>query len=182
MRCRTFLLTFCLVLLVGCQVSPAKDETSPDYMVPVGSILILHHAIELPSGRSRALIRAGRLVDIIEFSDMFFPHCILDIDKKSDASRVIKAGEFRIKSVIRRQKASVYNNLVLLGGAVADAGGNGFIDYIHATEMDLSSSAHPEGVKLICQVLGGVLTEPLNIKTIRNTLGRIASLKLVDAP
>ena len=89
---------------------------------------------------------------------MFFPHCILDSNTQGKASQPIVAGKFQVKSVIRRQRAADSKQLVLAKEVFADAGGNGFIDYIHATEMDLSSSSHPQGIKLTCQVLGGVLT------------------------
>lgn len=164
-------------MLLSCQAPPAQDETSPDYTVPVGSALILHKAFKLLPGRTRALIQAGHYVDVIEFSDMFFPHCFFDINREAESSQVIGPCEFR---VIRRQRAAVPEELVLANEFVVNAGDNGFIEYIHTTEIVLMSSAYLEGIKLVCQVLGGVLTEPLNIQTIRRTLGRLATLKLTN--
>jgi len=54
------------------------------------------------------------------------------------------------------------------------------VDYIHVTELELSSPEQTNGLKLVCQHSESILADYLGVEQIRATLGTIASLDLPD--
>ena len=171
-----FLVAVCLAFLTACQPPVVKNEASV-YRVPTGARIIVHEDIPLISGRTRALIQGGHLVDRLEFGDLYFPHCIFEVDKVMAMPRMIRAGAYRVDSVRHRAHTHIYQKLVHSNQVVADGGG-AFIDYLHVTELVLSSSEQPNGFKLLCQHSDLIYADYLGVVQIRATLGSIASLEL----
>ena len=94
-----FLVALFIGLLNSCQSSVVKNEAS-GYRVPAGSTIIVHQDIQLIAGKSKAIIQGGRLVETLEFGDLFFPHCIFEVGKGVLMTRLIKAGNYRVEMFI----------------------------------------------------------------------------------
>lgn len=90
--------------------------------------------------------------------------------------RLIKAGKYRVDRVNHRDDTHIYQKLAHASQDVADGGA--FIDYLHITELVLSSPERTNGLKLVCQVSDSILGDYLGVEQIRATLGKIASLEL----
>ena len=172
-----FLIALYVGLLNGCQSPVVKTEASV-YRVPTGSTIIVHQDIQLVSGRTKAIIQGGRLVETLEFGDLFFPHCIFEVDEGELTPRLIKAGKYRVDRVDHRDDTQIYQKLVHASQIIADGGE--FIDYLHVTELVLSSPEQTNALKLVCQHSDSILTDYLGVELIRATLGKIASLELPD--
>jgi len=170
-----FLIVLFLGFLTSCQSSVVKKEASV-YSVSTGSTIIVHKDIQLIPGKTKAVIQGGRLVESLEFGDLFFPHCIFEVDKAAVMPRVIKAGKYRVDRVNHRDDTRIYQKLVHASQVVADGGE--FVDYLHLTELVLSSPEQTNGLKLVCQHSDSILADYLGVEQIRATLGKIASLEL----
>lgn len=170
-----FLIALFIGLLNSCQSSVVKNEAS-GYRVPAGSTIIVHQDIQLISGKSKAIIQGGRLVETLEFGDLFFPHCIFEVGKGVLMPRLIKAGKYRVDRVNHRDDTRIYQKLVHASQIIADGGE--FIDYLHVTELVLSSPGQTNALKLVCQHSDSILTDYLGVEQIRAALGKIASLEL----
>ena len=168
-----FLSTLFLGFLVSCQSSVAVKEAADD-RVPPGSTINVHRDIQLNSDRTRVFIQAGRLLAGLEFGDLFFPHCIFEV--RDGIPRLIQSGKYRVDRVDYRDDTHIHQKLVHASQFVADGGE--FVDYLHVTELQLSSPDHAHGLKLICQHSDSILTNYLGVAQIRATLGDIASLEL----
>jgi len=75
-----FLITLFIGFLTGCQSSVVQEGASV-YRVPNGATVIVHKDIQLIPGKTKAFIQHGRLVETLEFGDLFFPHCIFEVGK-----------------------------------------------------------------------------------------------------
>ena len=165
-----------LGFLTACQLPPVKNEFSVR-RVPTGATLTVHEDIQLISGSNRALIQGGHLVETLEFGDLFFPHCIFEVNKPTAIPRLIRAGKYRVIRVKYRANTHIYQKLVHSSQVVVDGGG-AFIDYLHVTELELSTPGQTDGFTLLCQHSDMIYADHLGVAQIRATLGSIASLEL----
>lgn len=173
-----FLITLFVGFLTGCQPSVVQEAASL-HRVPAGATIIVHEDIHFNSGKTKAFIQHGRRVETLEFGDLFFPHCIFEVDEWVAMPRLIKAGKYRVDRVNHRDDTRIYQKLAQANQVVA-SGGAAFVDYLHVTELELSDSDQTRGLKLVCQHSDSILADYLGVEQIRATLGKIASLDLPE--
>ena len=173
---RILLIGLFLGFLASCQSSVNTKDASA-YSVPTGAMIIIHKDIHLRPGTTRAFIQRGRLVEVLEFGDLFFPHCIFEVDRDVAIAGFIRAGKYRVDRVKHRDDTHIYQKLAHANLLIADGGG-AFVDYLYVTELQLSSAEHANRLQLVCQHADLIYADYLGVELIRATLGKIASLEL----
>ncbi len=179
----SLLIAIPMMSLLGCQYVPAKDESSPYYPPPVGSVLTLHQDLEIERDWARVFIQDGRVLPKKEV-DQFAPHCNIEVNEVASAGRpqYIRAGEFRIDKVTRRYNLTDSGRLLVASVIVdKDDGRPSFTTLTMAMRLRSTSQPHVRGITCGRMWYGyEPFARQLSIQQIRMALAGIATLTLPE--
>ncbi len=168
-----------LVLLGACQTTATRDETSPFYVPPAGSRLVLKQTLTIPAENVGVFIQGGRAVGNREV-DQYLPHCRLEVRDRQETAQTVNPDDFLVQRV--RRDVQVVSNMGTTR-LVRVARGPSF--FIYRTLLDLESARQPQVRTLVCQYWGHpALDDHLSIRDMRRALGEVVTLELpaADAP
>ena len=172
-------------VLSSCQTYHG-DESSPYYVVPAGSRLILQQELTIPPNELSVFIQNGRAVRKNEVQH-YYPFCRLQLYRTSESARTVRPDEITITDAAQHRRQS---------GALTDAGGllvarlvvaqdddrgNGGQLQSHLTVMELRSEKQPGIFRLTCaqwSYKGDIGDRHLTITEIRQTLEPLFRLRL----
>lgn len=167
-----------LLLLPACH-AVMQDETSPFFMVPPGSVVVLHQDLEVPPGRASVYIQRGRTTSYAAYN-RYYPHCRFEVRDVSEQPQLIRAGRFRVEKVTRETDYFAESGVMQYARLSIGQDSDGASLEMEVVKMRLHSATQPEVLRLVC---GGVMDFPFNVRPpsvqeIRGTLGGLVSLTL----
>ncbi len=171
--------TFLLVLLTACQIPPVEQDTSPFFLVPGGSRLILNQDIQIPAYRFNIFVQSGRLA---YGANQNYPYCKFSVQETAAHPQLIKAGEFEIYKTRRVTSLFAARSPTNLFAGVFSGGRGKPTSVVYGTEMDLRSASQPRAFQLMC----GHLQDPnltarhLSVAQMQQALGEVFTLKLPE--
>jgi hypothetical protein len=182
------LVTF--VLLAGCQSPQVRDEASPNFLPPKGTLVILHDDMQIPSQSARVFLQRGRLIGYYGL-DRYYPWCAFEVNDVSDSTQILRANTFEIYRVYIRTEQVVENTNTQLAKLTVGAhqawhfivdgnGGGGPTTVTKVIVMWMNSPTQSNIRKLTC---GGseeneALARTPSVMQIRGALGNVATLEL----
>jgi len=166
-------------LLTACQSQPVKLENSPYATLPVGSTLVQHQDLTLPSNTFSLQFQNGQQLHHNNI-DQYYANCELESRDKASSPRIIKAGTYQ---VTRSQRYEDYSSLLPVKVARVGIGigaGIGTDDvFTYVLSMDLQSSLNPSIIRFTCTHWGTRMDDDyLTLDVIRKTLNPLFSIKL----
>jgi len=171
------------LLLTACANQAVKDVSSPHFVPPIHSTLILNKTIEIPPHQLSVSIQNG-VVYPTGAVDEYAPNCKLRVKHLQDTGQTIEPGTFDIIAVARRVDIIPIGEI---GGArlagpsmtLASGGAEGPSDEMYKTLMALRPSTQSLATKLVCQQLGDPgLGEHVSFLEMQTTLRPVADLEL----
>jgi hypothetical protein len=176
------------VLLAGCQSPQVRDQDSPNFLPPKGSLVILHDDIQIPPQSARVFLQKGRLVGY-HAVDHYYPWCAFEVNEVSDSIQILRANTFEIYRVYIRTEQVVDNTTTPLAKLTVGArkawplsgdGSGGPTTVTKVIVMWMNSLAQSNIRKLSC---GGseeneALARTPSVMQIRTALGDVATLEL----
>ncbi|MDX1488719.1 MAG: hypothetical protein R3268_11000, partial [Acidiferrobacterales bacterium] len=90
------------LLLAACQgihASRSDAEDNVNFVIPLGSQVVLRQDLTLSAPRSAVYFQRGQMLSFHEVNE-FLPYCLLQ-SRTPVPSNVIHAGEFRVRAVMR---------------------------------------------------------------------------------
>lgn len=183
----SILVTF--VLLAGCQSSQVRDEASPNFLPPKGSLVILHDDMQIPPQSTRVFLQRGQLYGYYGI-DRYYPWCAFEVNNVSDSTQILRANTFKIYRVYIRTKQVVDNTKTQLAKLTVGAprqtwhltgdGNGGPTTVTKVIVMWMNSPTQSNIRKLTC---GGseeneALARTPSVMQIRAALGDVATLEL----
>lgn len=187
-----FALVLFAALLSACQAARyAGDETSPYYVPPVGSRLVLNREVTIAANEVGVYLQNGKIVAFREINT-YTPHCKLEVRRRLDAPQVVTPGAFEIRRVVRDESPFVSAARVLGGrpapgvGVRISAGGGqgdgGPTALAFATRLYLRSRAQPDVFRLSCGQWGypapAQAPQFPSIAEMRQVLGDVMTLRI----
>ena len=185
--CRSAAMLF-VVFLTGCQSAEERwDESSPFYLPPPDSKLILHLEITIPADALKIYLQDGRLVYA---ANEYYPFCKFELRDLKETPQVVKPDEFEIYRTSRQTGvfARIDKHRLIAGvGIITHFGAIDINDgkpspIIYGVQMELRSARQPEVFRLTC----GHLQDPnmearyLSIEQMRAALGTVFTLRLAQ--
>lgn len=158
-----------------------KDQSSPYYAVPEGSVLQLNRTIEVPRGTTRIWIQRGRVVGNY---DHYWPSCSFEVRTLDrDKIQVIESGQFTVTrhQFLRDEFAGSSQPLLVASLRLAAArNGNGHSMIFEGWHLWLNNPDQPNVKRLTCRGAFGNPAEvaPPSIDEIRAALGEVVTLQL----
>jgi hypothetical protein len=181
------LVTF--VLLAGCQSPQVRDQDSPNFLPPKGSLVIVHDDMQIPPQSARVFLQRGRLVSYHDV-DRYYPWCAFEVNDVSDSTQILRANTFKIYRVYIRTEQVVDNTKTQLAKLTIGAprqiwhltgdGNGGPTTVTKVIVMWMTSPTQSNIRKLTC---GGseeneALARTPSVMQIRAALGDFATLEL----
>lgn len=173
------------LLVTACVSHPPADSSSPNYSIPVGTVVVVHQTMPLPAETYTVYLQNG--VWGIRGFNRFEPHCQLDAKGVSDGNLTIEPGRYIVERVIYKTPIHVQRKPVLVAslGNISRLAGrddDGPSDVINVVEMRFQQFSGSRAWRLTC---GGAQdtpasAEPPTVAEIRTALGNQASLVLPD--
>lgn len=171
-----------LALVTACSLPVPKGPDSPYAKTPVGSILELNRAIEIPPGSTRVFIQNGRLVNGFNH---YTPNCNIEVRKIDQSSKqTIPTGVYRVVRVQstydENVKSTAPTRLAALGSfSLAESVDNGSTMMYAGYHLYLEG-ADPNVMRLSCR---GAFADPPDavppsINEIQQALGDVMTLRL----
>lgn len=176
--CLRYLPLPALLLLPAC-FAVVQDESSPFYMAPPGSVVVLHQDLEVPPGTASVYIQRGRVTSRAAYN-RYYPHCRFEVRDVSEQPQIIHAGQFRVEKATRETDFFAGTGITHYARLGMGQGSDGASLEMEVVKMRLHSAAQPEVLRFVC---GGVMdfpfyVKPPSIQEIRGTLGGLVSLEL----
>jgi hypothetical protein len=176
------------VLLAGCQSPQVRDQDSPNFLPPKGSLIILHDDMQIPPQSARVFLQRGRLVGYNDV-DRYYPWCAFEVNDVSDSTQILHANTFKIYRVYIRTEQVVDNTKTQLAKLIVGArqawhltgdGNGGPTTVTKVIVMWMNSPTQSNMRKLTC---GGseeneALARTPSVMQIRVALGDVATLVL----
>jgi hypothetical protein len=178
---RLWLALATVLALTGCLPQVAKDEASPYYRVPVGSILALRQKIEIPPGRTRVFLQNGQIMGNI---NRYAANCSFEVRTLDhQAVQIVELGEYTIDRVQNSLEEVVRQGRVQLAAAnpqqasMTDGGSlmlyEGYHFWLQGSDANVlrlscrgafadQHQAYPPSINEIRQALGDMMTLTLN--------------------
>ena len=173
---RTFLLFALLSLLTGCQTAPQKNEDSPLYAPPTGSLLRLLAPLHIKADKTSVIIQNGEPVYSYWNVNTYYPHCDFELHTLATSERVIQPDVFTITRVVRDYEYVMLAPVVVAG--IGTSGAPPLENFM--TIMYLQSDKQPDVMRITCQHWGDPsLDDHLTINEIHKALGKLFKLELV---
>ena len=168
--------------LSACSTPTArKDQGSPYYAVPEGSVLQLNQRIEVPRGTTRVRIQRG---EVVGNYDHYWPSCSFEVRTLDhDERQIIEPGRFTVirRQLLRDEFAGLSRPLRVASLRLASAlNGNGHTMIFEGWHLWLDSPDQPNVKRLTCRGAFGSPAEvaPPSIDEIRAALGTVVTLEL----
>ena len=184
-RIPVLLLSLCLtVWLTGCTSSEVKDESSPFYSVPAGSMLTLNRDITIPGDKVAAYVQDGKVLGYNDV-DWYRPNCKFEIYTMSDQPRQVSPDSFRITKVVDEIESSSLQGHVHYASVVVGMGLDRSQVFNYATMMHLHSDMQPDVFRMTCQHWEDVVDDRyLSVEQMRQALGEVFTLTIgqTDTP
>jgi hypothetical protein len=176
------------VLLASCQSPQVRDQNSPNFLPPKGSLVILHDDMQISPQSARVFLQRGRLVGYHDL-DRYYPWCSFEVNDVSDSTQILRANTFEIYRVYIRSEQVVENTKTRLAQLTVGAhkvwhlsgdGSGGPTTVTKVIVMWMNSPTQSNIRKLTC---GGseeneALARTPSVMQIRAALGDVATLKL----
>lgn len=172
-------LTLPALLLLSACFAVVQDESSPFFMAPPGSVVVLHQDLEVPPGTASVYIQRGRITSRAAYN-RYYPHCRFEVRDVSEQPQIIRAGQFRVEKTTRETDFFAEAGIVRYARLGLGQDSDGASLEMEVVKMRLRSATQPEVLRFVC---GGVMDFPFNVKPpsiqeIRGTLGEFVSLEL----
>jgi len=140
-----------VLVLSSCQSMQSDDPSSLSFKMPGGSTLALNKDLEIPDGKTHALLQAGKLTTERDRDD-YKLNCRFDV--KTFGPRTIKPEVFKIRRTEDGQEK------------VSDAGIVRFYSDVY-----LDSDKGTDVIKLTCQEWGGKIDRNFTVTEMETALG-----------
>jgi hypothetical protein len=178
---RISLLVLLALTLVACQTTEVLPVTSPYYLIPVGSRLVLNKPIEIAPTSATVRLQFGKIVSRWDSQD-FEPLCVFESRIVGEKAQVIEPDSFEIIRV-RRDYNPLSAQAEPHARPVGSFGGNGGARFYYKTELFLRSDKQPQILVMTCQHAwetgsSGLDLRPLTVEEIRQALGTYFTLQL----
>ncbi|MFA7095651.1 MAG: hypothetical protein WC383_04120 [Gammaproteobacteria bacterium] len=162
----------------GCQ-PVVRDESSPFYTMPVGTLIVVNEDLPVPEGTARVIIQKGQLLPYAAYN-RYYPHCRFELSDLAVRGQRIRAGEFRVEKAVREIDYFARLGVPRFVRVSLGAGDDGSSLIMETVKMQLHAPTQPEVRRMIC---GGAMdfpayADPPSIREIRDTLGDLVSVKL----
>jgi len=188
-RIQVLLLSLCLpVWLAGCTGSQLRDEASPFYSVPAGSVLTLNRDITIPGNKVAAYVQDGKVLGYNDV-DWYRPNCKFELYTISEQPRQVRADSFSITRVVDEIESSSLQGQVYYVAMVVGMGLDRSYVFNYATKMYLHSELQPDVYRMTCQHWEDVVDDRyLSVEQMRQAMGDVFTLAIrqvdsaADAP
>ncbi|MBI5550097.1 MAG: hypothetical protein HY911_01225 [Desulfobacterales bacterium] len=197
MRTLSLQLHALVLLLTACAsatVHSQPDEMSPEFMVPVGSTLVLNQPLQMPAWQDQVYFQDGQTMSWGGVN-IYMPHCTLKLTAKKETPQTIQADTFVVKKSYTElffmqvqappQPGGIQLAAAAWGAAAPiDFETNEAMDYkVMAAVMELHSEAQPEAICMICADWGLPPERAhITLNKIRRALGAVMTLELARPP
>jgi len=179
---KTPLLVLLALVVTACQSTAPLPVTSPYYLIPVGSRLVLNQPIEIAPTSATVRLQFGKIVSRWDSQD-FEPLCVFESRIVGEAAQIIEPDSFEIIRVRRdynSQSAQAEPRAQLIRTFAGDGGGS---RQYYKTELFLRSAKQPQILAMTCQHAwepgsSGLDLRPLSVDEIRQALGAYFTLQL----
>ena len=177
-----------LTLLAGCQAPQVRDEASPNFLPPKGSLVILHDDMQIPPQSARVFLQRGQFYGYHGI-DLYYPWCAFEVNDVSESTQILRANTFEIYRVHIRTEQVVDNTKTQLASlafgpnkawhlVMDGSGGPTTVTKVLVMWMDSPNQSNIR--KLTC---GGseenvALARTPSVNQIRAALGDVATLEL----
>ena len=176
------LLVLLALTLTACQSTAPLPVSSPYYLIPVGSRLVLQQPIEIAPTSATVRLQFGKIVSRFNSQD-FEPLCVFESRIVGETAQIIEPDSFEIIRV-RRDYNTLSAQAAPRTGLIkvfADSGGGSRLYY--KTELFLRSTKQPQILVMTCQHAwepgsSGLDLRPLTVDEIRQALGAYFTLQL----
>jgi hypothetical protein len=186
LKIRPLVFISALAVLSACAINQEKDEDSPFYSVPAGSLLVLNQDLVIAAGQVATYVQNGELMTY-EQVDKYQPNCKFEVYAISEQPRTVKADTFEIIKVVDDiESSSIHHGSRL---ASLDEGyrginiASGMLDHSlvfnYATFMYLSSATQKDVYRITCQHWEAVREDRyLSISQMRQAMGNVFTLNI----
>lgn len=178
------LLLFSLVILSGCNSLVVTDPTSPYYVPPVGSRVVVKQRITVPPGMTRVFLQYGKVIPKYARDD-YAVNCNFDINTLSDSPRYIEVGTYTVIRSLRRSDDLVHLQTVHLAAQILSAGimrwrGDGTPVLFEEVVLTLSSTPPSDVRELACRGAMAEATEVMlpTLAEMHQALGEYAEIQV----
>ncbi len=191
---RLHALVLFLTACTSVAVHGQPDEMSPEFMVPVGSTLVLNQPLQVPAWQDQVYFQDGQTMSW-RGVNIYMPHCTLKLTTKKETPQTIQADTFVVKRsytelfFMQVQAPAQPSGIQLAAagwGATApiDFETHDAMDYkVMAAVMELHSAAQPDAICMICADWGLPPERPhITVNKIRRALGAVMTLELTQPP
>ncbi len=193
MRLKTVLWLVLPMFLAACQsagIGSQPDENSTDYLVPVGTALVLQQPLQVPAWQDQVYFQEGRIKHWGGVN-AYLPYCTLKLSAKKDTERRIQRDTFMVNKsytelFFKEVRAPEPPSGIQLTAAQWQPGMQADFETRNGTEyktvaaiMELSSSNQPDVTQMLCADWGLPQERPhITVSKIRRALGDVISLRL----
>lgn len=179
---RTMLLVLLVVSLAACSSGP-YPITSPYYVIPAGSQLVVKQELTIEPNAGRVYIQNGKVVTPKE-KNQYYPHCWFLSWVVTDAAQTIKPDTFFITATRKNEDIVQSTSTKYLAAATAisgvfGAGGGRPTAIEYSTELTIHSEKQPDIRRLVCSYWENPEdARHLTVADMQKTLGEIAEIKI----
>jgi hypothetical protein len=173
---------FFLASLVACQQMPVTDESSPNYLPPSGSLLVLNQDISVPPNQAGVYLQYGKIVPE-KLINSYEANCKFEVRNVASNYRKVSPDEFVITKAQRETEVVLSQPIqyasVRIGIGMGVGMDGGPMAEIYTTTYYLHSTKQPQVLYLTCQHWD----EPtfghyLKLDQIRQALGDIMTIRI----
>jgi len=197
MRTRAMILFVTALFLSACATatpggSPA--ETSPDFLVPVGSTLVLHQPLQIPAWQDQVYFQDGQTMSW-RGVNIYIPYCTLKMQTKKETAQSIRPDTFVVKESYTELFFMQVQAPVPPAGMQPAAAGWGPVgpigfetreamDYkVVAAVLELGAADQPDVTRMLCTDWGLPQERAhITVAKMRRSLGAVMTLQLAPPP
>ena len=181
-RLQVLLLSLSLpVWLAGCTSGQVRDEASPFYSVPAGSVLTLNRDITIPRDKVAAYVQDGKVLGYNDV-DWYRPNCKFELYTISEQPRQVRADSFSTTRVVDEIESSSLQGQVHYVAMVVGMGLDRSYVFNYATKMYLHSELQPDVYRMTCQHWEDVVDDRyLSVEQMRQAIGDVFTLAIKPA-
>lgn len=174
---RQLMLYSLLLCLVACQPLVVKDASSPYYLPPLGSMLVLNRQITIPPNSLSVYLQYGKILSAKDV-DAYQANCKFELRNFSETERQVAPDQFEITKIQRTTDIVLYRPMtVAMLGMMSD--GDAPMAEIYSTTFYLHSPSQPQVLYLTCQHWDEPTTgNHLNLNQIHQALGDIMRIEV----
>jgi hypothetical protein len=182
---RIIVLVSLAAALAACQTAYQGNKSSPYYVVPAGTQLVLTQELRFDPDQLSVYVQEGRLLPLraIQF---YAPFCKFELLHRDTAARTVTPDQITIVGAFQHRNDGPYSRrdrrprtqLAATALSAQMGGGAGSPLYSYVTFMNLRSEKQPEIFRLAClRWAYPGMDEHLSIAEIRQTLNPVFTLR-----